>query len=393
MPPIRLAKVLLIHHDNRLTRGARCQRGKVMTAKEKLAGRLLESAELHTEKANQIDDAYYSSSELRAFADECREAAAALMEAGAGEAEPVAWLHTMHMEAGQKSVNVTLSPDHGWGDRGVHYDASYDVTSQPLYASPPPVQPVVMALRWHDADVGEWVADGLGSHYQITLDDDDFVLTRFEMMCSEVFGDTLAKGGKLAEMQAAAQADYEKRILAALTAPPSPAPGVTDTQYRHAAEFTAKMCWRTDPPNANNKLTDSERLSAIKFHPTIKALGKSHNDLAIAEAAIQPAEQPDDLRTRDDIADDGLWEIQADKFKAEADRLRAELDEFKASNALKGKAFAEASARVRALEEGLEPFAVLAKFFEHMPDDGGSVMCNVALSAIRRARALLDGGE
>lgn len=36
-------------------------------------------------------------------------------------------------------------------------------------------------------------------------------------------------------------------------------------------DFVTHMAWREDPPNANNKLTDKERLSAIKFYPSIKA--------------------------------------------------------------------------------------------------------------------------
>ena len=57
-------------------------------------------------------------------------------------------------------------------------------------------------------------------------------------------------------------------------------------RLEHAVEFTAKMCWRTDPPNANNRLTDSERLSAIKHHPTIKEYGKPN-------AALDPKEGTD----------------------------------------------------------------------------------------------------
>src|SRR5690242_8070472 len=54
-----------------------------------------------------------------------------------------------------------------------------------------------------------------------------------------------------------------------------------------AVAFTAKMAWRTDPPYANNKLTDSERLSAIKYHPTIKKYGEPHQELAEKEAALR----------------------------------------------------------------------------------------------------------
>lgn len=53
----------------------------------------------------------------------------------------------------------------------------------------------------------------------------------------------------------------------------------------HVVEFVAKMAWRTDPPNANNKLSDTERLSAIKYHPTVKHYGKPHIELAEREAA------------------------------------------------------------------------------------------------------------
>jgi len=54
-------------------------------------------------------------------------------------------------------------------------------------------------------------------------------------------------------------------------------------KLEHAVAFTAKMAWRTDPPNANNKLTDDERLSAIKYHPTIKEYGEPHIALAAQE--------------------------------------------------------------------------------------------------------------
>jgi hypothetical protein len=34
--------------------------------------------------------------------------------------------------------------------------------------------------------------------------------------------------------------------------------------------FVATWAWREDPPNANNRLTDDVRLSAIKYHPIVK---------------------------------------------------------------------------------------------------------------------------
>lgn len=40
--------------------------------------------------------------------------------------------------------------------------------------------------------------------------------------------------------------------------------------------FVARMCWRADPPNANNPFTESERFSAIKYHPTVTQYGREH---------------------------------------------------------------------------------------------------------------------
>ena len=40
-------------------------------------------------------------------------------------------------------------------------------------------------------------------------------------------------------------------------------------------DFVACQAWREDPPNANRKLTDAERLSAIKYYPTVKDRGKA----------------------------------------------------------------------------------------------------------------------
>lgn len=54
-------------------------------------------------------------------------------------------------------------------------------------------------------------------------------------------------------------------------------------------DFVARWAWRTDPPNANNKLSDTERLSCIKHHPTIKLAAEPHIELAEAEAAPPPA--------------------------------------------------------------------------------------------------------
>lgn len=41
-------------------------------------------------------------------------------------------------------------------------------------------------------------------------------------------------------------------------------------------DFVACQAWRKDAPNANNKLTDSDRLSVIKFYPTIKDRGRQN---------------------------------------------------------------------------------------------------------------------
>lgn len=56
-------------------------------------------------------------------------------------------------------------------------------------------------------------------------------------------------------------------------------------RLREAIEFIARWAWRTDPPNANNNLTDRERLSAIKYYPVIKKAAAPHIELAEREAA------------------------------------------------------------------------------------------------------------
>jgi len=43
-------------------------------------------------------------------------------------------------------------------------------------------------------------------------------------------------------------------------------------------EFVVRQAWREDPPHANHKLTDTERLSAIKFYPRIKAAAQPHSE-------------------------------------------------------------------------------------------------------------------
>lgn len=56
---------------------------------------------------------------------------------------------------------------------------------------------------------------------------------------------------------------------------------------RQAVEFAARWCWRTDPPNAHNKLTDAERLGVIKHHPTVKKYGQPHIELAEREGLLK----------------------------------------------------------------------------------------------------------
>lgn len=56
---------------------------------------------------------------------------------------------------------------------------------------------------------------------------------------------------------------------------------------RQAVEFAARWCWRTDPPHASSKLTDAERLSAIKYHPTIKQEGLPHVEMAARESSLK----------------------------------------------------------------------------------------------------------
>lgn len=51
--------------------------------------------------------------------------------------------------------------------------------------------------------------------------------------------------------------------------------------------FVARMCWRTDPPNANNKFTDDQRFNAIKHHPTVKKYGQPHIELAEREKSLK----------------------------------------------------------------------------------------------------------
>lgn len=55
-------------------------------------------------------------------------------------------------------------------------------------------------------------------------------------------------------------------------------------RLRRCVESVASYAWRTDPPNTNRRLTDAERLSAIKHHPTVKEFAAPHIALAEKEA-------------------------------------------------------------------------------------------------------------
>lgn len=62
-----------------------------------------------------------------------REAISAFLASLAKDEEPVAYLHTMHRELGQKIVSVSVRPKPPWGKRGEDYDQSYKVTTEPLF--------------------------------------------------------------------------------------------------------------------------------------------------------------------------------------------------------------------------------------------------------------------
>lgn len=52
------------------------------------------------------------------------------------EVKPRAWLHVMHREDGSTIERSSTSKRHSFGRRGVDYDYSYTVTSEPLYTHP-----------------------------------------------------------------------------------------------------------------------------------------------------------------------------------------------------------------------------------------------------------------
>ena len=99
-------------------------------------------------------------------------------------------------------------------------------------------------------------------------------------------GDTIAYRNRRVSSERKAD-----RIIAALNAAGyvilSPGEVRGMERDRQAVEFAARWCWRTDPPNAHNKLTDAERLSVIKHHPTIKKYGQPHIELAERENSLK----------------------------------------------------------------------------------------------------------
>lgn len=94
-----------------------------------------------------------------------------------------------------------------------------------------------------------------------------------------------------AKLPTAFKEPWAQEILEALTAAGYRIIGPDEVQAmerdKQAVEFAARWCWRTDPPNANSKLTDAERLSAIKYHPTIKKYGQPHIELAERESSLK----------------------------------------------------------------------------------------------------------
>ncbi|ANK73770.1 hypothetical protein FA04_14760 [Ensifer adhaerens] len=73
------------------------------------------------------------------------------------------------------------------------------------------------------------------------------------------FGNSKSRADRVADdicHQAASRIEQLERELAAM---------------KQTFEFVVRQAWREDPPHANHKLTDTERLSAIKFYPRIKA--------------------------------------------------------------------------------------------------------------------------
>jgi hypothetical protein len=167
----------------------------------------------------------------------------------------------------------------------------------------------------------------------------------------------------LPEAKAAAQADYEKRILSAL-APAMPDPTPTE---RSAGAELAKKVWGIDLVPSD----PTEEASRFAARASFDGAGERYE-----------TPTPRDLR-------------------GELERITRERDEFKASNDLKGKAFAKASAERRALEAenaalkaALEPFAEAAASFEkEYTDIKPDTSCGIRFDALCRARAAIEAYE
>ncbi len=66
----------------------------------------------------------------------------------AGEAEPVAWMHTLHMDGNETAVRLARAEiDRPWGKAGIDYDPSFSVTITPLYTTPPDASAIREALE------------------------------------------------------------------------------------------------------------------------------------------------------------------------------------------------------------------------------------------------------
>lgn len=65
-------------------------------------------------------------------------------------AEPVAWMHILHMELGQTHEKITDSKHDPFGDKGIDYDPDFFVESLPLYASQPAQEWVKCSERMPD---------------------------------------------------------------------------------------------------------------------------------------------------------------------------------------------------------------------------------------------------
>lgn len=73
---------------------------------------------------------------------------------------------------------------------------------------------------------------------------------------------------------------YQVATRALYTSPPLSREGEDTAEVIAALEFVALWAWREDPPAAARNLSDGERLSAIKYHPTIKALAATRSGSA-----------------------------------------------------------------------------------------------------------------